>query len=67
VRLEPSDLLVGFTGGISEAMNSSDEEGGEQRLIEAVRVYERERRRRFLVTSCDRLTVSWPALLSLTT
>jgi len=37
VALEPGDLLVGFTDGVSEAMNRDDEEWGEERLIEAIR------------------------------
>jgi len=37
VTLEPGDVLVAFTDGISEAMNSADEEWGEERLIECVR------------------------------
>ena len=36
VTLEPGDVLVGFTDGISEAMNSQEEEWGEDQLIEAV-------------------------------
>jgi sigma-B regulation protein RsbU (phosphoserine phosphatase) len=36
VDLQPGDILVFFTDGISEAMNSADEEWGECRLIEAV-------------------------------
>jgi sigma-B regulation protein RsbU (phosphoserine phosphatase) len=35
VTLVPGDLLVAFTDGISEAMNSADQEWGEERLIEA--------------------------------
>jgi phosphoserine phosphatase RsbU/P len=38
VRLAAGDVLVAFTDGISEAMNLDDEEWGEERLIEAVRV-----------------------------
>src|SRR5262249_42391510 len=34
VALAPGDLLIGFTDGISEAMNKNDEEWGEERLIE---------------------------------
>jgi sigma-B regulation protein RsbU (phosphoserine phosphatase) len=34
--LEPGDLFVGFTDGISEAMNKEEEEWGEERLIPAV-------------------------------
>jgi phosphoserine phosphatase RsbU/P len=36
VTLEPGDVLVGFTDGISEAMNVHEEEWGEDQLIEAV-------------------------------
>lgn len=31
--LLPGDILLGFTDGISEAMNASDDEWGEDRLI----------------------------------
>ena len=37
ITLEPGDLFVAFTDGISEAMTSADEEWGEERLIECVR------------------------------
>jgi sigma-B regulation protein RsbU (phosphoserine phosphatase) len=36
VTLNAGDVLVSFTDGISEAMNASDEEFGEERLIAAV-------------------------------
>jgi sigma-B regulation protein RsbU (phosphoserine phosphatase) len=36
VMLEPGDLLVAFTDGVSEAMNASDEEWGEEGLMGAV-------------------------------
>jgi phosphoserine phosphatase RsbU/P len=36
VVLEPDDLLVGFTDGVSEAMNSDMDEWGEDRLAAAV-------------------------------
>ena len=36
VTLERGDVLVAFTDGISEAMNSLEEEWGEERFIEAV-------------------------------
>jgi sigma-B regulation protein RsbU (phosphoserine phosphatase) len=35
VTLKPGDLFVAFTDGISEAMNASNEEWGEEQLIEA--------------------------------
>jgi phosphoserine phosphatase RsbU/P len=31
-QIEPGDLLVGFTDGVSEAMNAADEEWGEEAL-----------------------------------
>ncbi len=34
--MEPGDIFVGFTDGISEAMNNEHEEWGEERLIPAV-------------------------------
>jgi phosphoserine phosphatase RsbU/P len=34
--LEPGDLFMGFTDGISEAMNNQDEEWGEERMIPAL-------------------------------
>lgn len=37
VTLEPGDVLVAYTDGISEAMNAADEEFGEDRLQDAVR------------------------------
>jgi phosphoserine phosphatase RsbU/P len=37
VKLQPRDFLVAFTDGISEAMNQTDDEWGEERLIEAAR------------------------------
>ncbi len=36
VQLEPGDTLVGFTDGISEAMNEADDEFGEERMIATV-------------------------------
>ena len=37
ITLEVGDVLIAFTDGISEAMNESDEEWGEDRLIECLR------------------------------
>jgi len=37
IRLQPGDVLVAFTDGISEAMNGEDQEWGEDRLIACVR------------------------------
>jgi sigma-B regulation protein RsbU (phosphoserine phosphatase) len=36
VQLEPGDLLVAFTDGVSEAMNAAHEEWGEDRLLPAL-------------------------------
>ena len=36
VTLEPGDVLVAFTDGISEAMNAADEEWGEERLMAVI-------------------------------
>lgn len=38
VQLHPGSVLVAYTDGVSEAMNSRDEEWGEARLVEAVQV-----------------------------
>ena len=37
VRIAPGDILVAFTDGISEAMNNSDEEWGEEQLMQAAK------------------------------
>ena len=37
IEMQPGDLLIGFTDGISEAMNREDEEWGEEQMIEAIR------------------------------
>ncbi len=37
LRLEPGDVLVAFTDGISEAMNLAEEEFGEEQMIATVR------------------------------
>ena len=39
-QLEPGDLLVLFTDGVSESMNGDDEEWGEERLIEFAKACE---------------------------
>jgi phosphoserine phosphatase RsbU/P len=36
LRIEPGDVFIAFTDGISESMNSADEEWGEKALIETV-------------------------------
>jgi len=37
VALEPGDIFVAFTDGVSEALNDREEEWGEERMIAAVR------------------------------
>lgn len=36
IRIEPGDVFIAFTDGISESMNNADEEWGEKALIETV-------------------------------
>lgn len=42
LSMEPGDIFVGFTDGISEAMNNEDEEWGEERLIPAIAAHSSE-------------------------
>jgi len=37
LKIEPGDVFIAFTDGISEAMNNADEEWGERALIEIVK------------------------------
>ncbi len=37
IELKPGDLIVGFTDGISEAMNPKEEEWGEEALLEKLK------------------------------
>jgi sigma-B regulation protein RsbU (phosphoserine phosphatase) len=37
IQLESGDTLFAYTDGISEAMNASDEEWGEERMLEAIK------------------------------
>ena len=37
VTIAPGDIFIAFTDGISEAMNSADEEWGEEKLIETIK------------------------------
>ncbi len=37
IVLQPGDVLIAFTDGISEAMNAADEEWGEDRMVAAAR------------------------------
>jgi sigma-B regulation protein RsbU (phosphoserine phosphatase) len=36
VKLQPGDVLVAYTDGISEAMNHAEEEWDERRLVQAL-------------------------------
>jgi sigma-B regulation protein RsbU (phosphoserine phosphatase) len=40
-KLDPGDLLLAFTDGVSEAMTDADEEWGEERLIAAAQAMRR--------------------------
>lgn len=37
MQMEPGDILIGYTDGISEAMDTADEEWGEDAMIDAVK------------------------------
>lgn len=37
LTIQPGDVFIAFTDGISEAMNNADEEWGEERMIETIR------------------------------
>jgi sigma-B regulation protein RsbU (phosphoserine phosphatase) len=37
LSIEPGDVFIAFTDGISESMNGADEEWGEKALIETVK------------------------------
>jgi len=37
IRIEPGDLIVAYSDGVTESFNTADEEFGEERLIELVR------------------------------
>jgi sigma-B regulation protein RsbU (phosphoserine phosphatase) len=37
ITLQSGDLFVGFTDGISEAMNPSEEEWGEEKMMETIK------------------------------
>ena len=42
IQLEPGDLLVGYTDGISEAMNPAEEEWSEDAMLEELKaVYDK--------------------------
>jgi sigma-B regulation protein RsbU (phosphoserine phosphatase) len=56
ILLEPGDLLVLYTDGISEAMDPQDDEWGEERMIEAIKAcqcYPAERIIENLMASAD--------------
>ncbi len=57
VVLEPGDMLVGFTDGISESMNPAEEEWGEDAMLEELKQLAREPAEsviRTIVTSADK-------------
>jgi sigma-B regulation protein RsbU (phosphoserine phosphatase) len=63
LTLEPGDLLLLYTDGISEAMTHDDEEWGEERMIEAaskVRDKDAGDVLRALFTACDKFTAGAP-------
>ncbi len=63
LTLEPGDLLLLYTDGISEAMTSADEEWGEERMIaaaSAVRKRPAEEILRALFTAADAFTAGAP-------
>ena len=63
IVLEPGDLLVGFTDGVSEAMNPDDEEWGEDALIReaaAVRHQSPEAIIEALIAGADRFAAGAP-------
>jgi len=37
IALRPGDLIAGFTDGISEAMNNSEEEWGEEAMLATIK------------------------------
>jgi sigma-B regulation protein RsbU (phosphoserine phosphatase) len=63
LTLEPGDLLLLYTDGISEAMTHDDEEWGEERMIEAatkVRTKDAAEVLRALFAACDKFTAGAP-------
>ena len=68
LTLEPGDVLLLYTDGISEAMTHEDEEWGEERMIAAARKVRDAIRRRNPAVPCSPLpTNSPPARRSTTT
>jgi sigma-B regulation protein RsbU (phosphoserine phosphatase) len=64
LTLEPGDLLLLYTDGISEAMTHDDEEWGEDRMIEAatkVRAKDAAEVLRALFAACDKFTAGVPS------
>jgi sigma-B regulation protein RsbU (phosphoserine phosphatase) len=63
LTLEPGDLLLLYTDGISEAMTHDDEEWGEDRMIEAARKLRHKPAEEVLsglFAACDRFTAGAP-------
>lgn len=62
-QIEPGDLLVGFTDGISEAMNAADEEWGEEALGEFLQKHKEDTVRVIIpkiVTAADAFADGYP-------
>ena len=64
--LEPGDLLIAYTDGISEAMTAEDEEWGEDRMLEAVPRRLVPRQQKFWKRSSPRLINLPPERYSMT-
>ena len=68
IRLEPGDVLLAFTDGISEAMTAEEEEWGEDRMIAAAHAlladpacrYSAEQLLSCLMEQADRFTAGAP-------
>ncbi len=63
LTLEPGDLLLLYTDGISEAMTHDDEEWGEERMIQAaskVRDKDADAVLRAMFAACDKFTAGAP-------
>ena len=61
--LQPGDLLLAYTDGISEALNLQDQEWGEERMVAAARAHLPENAGtilRHIVTEADRFAATAP-------
>jgi sigma-B regulation protein RsbU (phosphoserine phosphatase) len=62
-QLQPGDILVGYTDGISEAMTAADEEWGEERMLSAIRACREQKPRDmigFMLREADTFTAGAP-------